>query len=124
MDTITFIASFSVISLMILLKAFDLKVKRINFLARVFERTDATLNRLINTLVLRFGYYKKVAQIFVFDFLPSLIYEGLVKMKDKVAERYYNSGNEFRGRRLLRNDGSVSSFLERLAEDRSVEKKV
>lgn len=123
MDTILFIVSFSVLVFLILVKVFDLKVKKIEFLSRFYEKGDRIINRLITFIIIKLNYYNKVLQLFFFDFLPSLVYEGLVKMKDKVAHRYYNSGNEFRGRRLLRNDGSVSSFLERLAEDRSVEKK-
>lgn len=123
MDTITFIASFSVLTSLFLLKAFDMKVRKVESLGRFFEKSDRKINSFINGLILRANYIKRVSHIFFFDFLPSLVYEGLVKMKDKVAERYYNSGNEFRGRRLLRSDGSVSSFLERLSEDRQVEKK-
>jgi hypothetical protein len=117
METILFIGSFVGLSLLIALRAFENKVGKVAFLERVFETGDTKINAFIDGAVLRYNYYKKVAQIFVFDFLPSLLYELLVKSKDYVAKRYYNAGNEFRGRRLLRNDGSVSSFLERLSED-------
>lgn len=117
METILFIGSFVLLSLLIVLRAFENKVGRVAFLEKVFIKGDSIINATIDAVVLRYTYYKKVAQIFVFDFLPSLLYEFLVKSKDYVAKRYYNAGNEFRGRRLLRNDGSVSSFLERLSED-------
>ena len=118
METIVFIASFSVLVLMIVAKAFDLKVKKIVFWQKICQRGDKMINDGINGLVIRANYFRKITHIFLFDFIPSLVYEWLSKMKDKVAERYYNSSNDFRGRRLLRTDGSVSSFLERLAEDR------
>ncbi len=95
-----------------------MKVRKIGFLTRLFEVGDRVIDGIIQGSIVRYGYYKKVSQIFLFDFLPSLLYEVLVKLKDGVARRYYNAGNEFRGRRLLRNDGSVSSFLERLSEDK------
>lgn len=117
METILFIGSFFALTFLILLRALENKMGKVAFLERIFEKGDAYINSVIDGAVLRYNYYKKVAHIFVFDFLPSLLYEFLVKSKDYVAKRYYNAGNEFRGRRLLRNDGSVSSFLERLSED-------
>jgi len=117
METILFIGSFVVLSCLVLLRTFENKVGKVVFLERIFTKGDAVINSMIDGGIMRYNYYKKVAQIFVFDFLPSLLYEFLVKSKDYVARRYYNAGNEFRGRRLLRNDGSVSSFLERLSED-------
>jgi hypothetical protein len=118
MNIIFFTFSFAVLGFLVILRVFQMKVKRIGFLTRLFEKGDDLLEKGIQGAILRFNYYKKVSQIFVFDFLPSLLYEVLVKLKDNVARRYYNAGNEFRGRRLLRNDGSVSSFLERLSEDK------
>lgn len=117
METILFIGSFVGLSILVLLRAVENKVGKISFLEKVYSTSDLKINSFIEGSILRYNYYKKVVQIFVFDFLPSLLYEFLVKSKDYVAKRYYNAGNEFRGRRLLRNDGSVSSFLERLSED-------
>ncbi len=117
METILFIGSFAILSALVILRAFENKVGKVAFLERIYRKGDAYINSAIDGGVLRYNYNKKVAHIFVFDFLPSLLYEFLVKSKDYVAKRYYNAGNEFRGRRLLRNDGSVSSFLERLSED-------
>lgn len=118
MINITFIVSFAVIVFLILLKAFQTRFGEFSFIKNTLVKTDEKLEGMMYSLVMRYNYYKKVSAIFVFDFLPSLAYEMLVKMKDGVARRYYNSGNEFRGRRVLRSDGSVSSFLERLSEDK------
>lgn len=117
METILFIGSLVGLCLLIALRAFENKMGKIDFFQNLYLKSDLKINSIIEGAILRYGYYKKVAQIFVFDFLPSLLYEILVKSKDYVAKRYYNAGNEFRGRRMLRNDGSVSSFLERLSED-------
>jgi hypothetical protein len=118
MNIIFFSGSFAVLCFLVILKVFDMKVRKIGFLTRFFGVGDRLIDGTIQGAIVRYNYYKKVSQIFLFDFLPSLLYEVLVKMKDSVARRYYNAGNEFRGRRLLRNDGSVSSFLERLSEDK------
>ena len=118
MINIIFIVSFAVIVFLILIKAIQLRFGEFGLIKNTLDKTDEKIDNMIYSLIMRYNYYKKVSAIFVFDFLPSLTYEMLVKMKDGVARRYYNSGNEFRGRRVLRSDGSVSSFLERLSEDK------
>jgi hypothetical protein len=81
-------------------------------------RGDVVIRQWIAQMVGKWNLYKKIARLFVFDFLPSYIYELLVKAKDYVSKKYYQFGTEFQGRRVLRNTGSVSFFLERLAEEK------
>lgn len=118
MTNILFIGSFLVLSSLIVLRVIENRIGGVTFLSNLFDRGDVFISNTINGFILRYNYFKKVGHIFVFDFIPSFIYEMLVKSKDYVARRYYNAGNEFRGRRLLRNDGSVSTFLERLSDDK------
>lgn len=117
MITILFIVSFVALVSLIVLRALENKYNKVNFLSNLYVKGDLLIENLISEFFLRYNYSKKVAQIFLFEFIPSLTYEFLVKSKDYVARRYYNAGNEFRGRKVLRSDGSVSSFLERLSED-------
>lgn len=117
MSTIFFIGSFIALFVMIVAKSFQIRTGNVNFISNLFKKADVLVDGLIAGYFLRFNYFKKVANLFLFDFIPSLAYEMLVKSKDYVSRRYYNAGNEFRGRRMLRSDGSVSSFLERLSED-------
>ncbi len=119
MTIITFFVSFCAIVLLVSVKVFEIKVKKINFLSNIFLRGDIKINNLIAVLVYKYNRYKKISQIFVFEFLPSYAYEILVKMKDYVSKKYYSAGDEFRGRRVLRSNGSVSFFLERLSDDKS-----
>lgn len=119
MTTILFIISMCVIGLMLVSKIFEVKVRKIHFLANLFIKGDEKIHKLIGTGVVKYNLYKKIAHFFVFEFLPSYMYEQLVKMKDHVSKKYYSYGDGFRGRRVLRSNGSVSFFLERLAEDRS-----
>ena len=118
MTLISFIVSFIVLISLIILKVIENKFGGISFLNRIFAKGDYFIGNLFQGLYLRYNYLKRVTHIFFFDFLPSLLYAFLIKSKDYVARRYYNSSNEFRGRRLLRADGSVSNFLERLSEDK------
>ena len=104
---------------MLAYKAFEIKVKKINFISSVWQRADNHVDKLIEVVVFKYNRYKKISNIFVFEFMPSYAYELLVKTKDCVSKRYYSAGDEFRGRRVLRSNGSVSFFLERLSDEKS-----
>lgn len=122
--TITlFIISMFVLAGLIASKIFEIKVRRIDFLVNLFLKGDRLIRQLGDILIFKYNRYKKIINIFIFDFLPSYLYELLVKMKDYVAKKYYNAGDNIRGRRILKSNGSVSSFLEQLSEDKTVEKK-
>lgn len=120
MVTILFFVSMFAILSMIAWKVFELKVMRIGFIVGLFQKGDALIHSIIQSLQFKYKRYEKITNIFVFDFLPSVAYEGLVKMKDYVSKKYYSAGDGFRGRRVLRTNGSVSFFLERLADDKSL----
>ena len=118
MTTILFISSMILIGVMLASKIFEIKVRRIHFLSNIFNKGDERIHRIIETGILKNNHYKKIGRIFIFEFLPSYTYEVLVRMKDHVSKRYYSAGEGFRGRRILRSNGSVSFFLERLAENK------
>ncbi len=103
---------------MIASKIFERKVRKINFLADLFLKGDERIHKLIELSVLKYNRWKHIANIFVFEFLPSYLYELLVKMKDFVSKKYYSAGDKFRGRRVLRSNGAVSFFLEQLSDDK------
>ncbi len=108
---------------MIVRKVLEEKMGKIHFFSTLFKKGDELIHKFIAVLVYKYNRYKKISHIFVFEFLPSYLYELLVKAKDYVAKKYYTAGDGFRGRRVLRSNGSVSFFLERLASERKVEKK-
>jgi hypothetical protein len=118
MTTILFVFSLFGICALLGAKVFELKVRKIDLLSQMFERGDRGIHQFIDRAVLEYNRSKKIAYLFVFEFLPSYLYEVLVQMKDFVAKKYYSMGSGFDGRRMLRSTGSVSFFLERLAEDR------
>lgn len=115
--TILFIVSFIALVSLVLFRVIENRYS-IGFLKKFYEKGDLFIESSISYMYVRYSYFIKVSQIFIFEFIPSLIYEFLVKSKDYVARRYYNQANEFRGRRMLRNDGSVSAFLEQLSGDK------
>lgn len=118
MTTIIFLVSLIVLVGLVSSKVFERKVKKIHFISNTFAKGDEKIHKLIDLLVYKYNRYKKISNIFVFEFLPSYLYEVLVKSKDYVAKKYYTAGDSFRGRRVLKSNGSVSFFLERLSEDK------
>jgi len=114
-----FTVSLCVMILMILVKIFQNHVFQIHFLSKLSLKGDEKIQDIIALFVGKYNLYKKIAHLFIFDFLPSYIYEILGKLKDYVARKYYLASSGIRGRRVLRDSGSVSFFLERLAEDKS-----
>jgi len=107
------------IALMIGWKFFEIKVRKVHLVSNLLEKGDEMIHTGIAKTSLAYKRYRKIANIFVFEFLPSYIYELLVRLKDFVAKEYYKAGDELRGRRILRQNGSVSFFLERLSENKS-----
>jgi hypothetical protein len=119
MTTILFIISLIGLFALIGSKIFELKVRKIHFTSKMFVKGDLKIHQTMDFIISKYHLYKKIASLFLFDFLPSYLYEILVKLKDYVAKKYYSTSDGFRGRRILRSNGSVSSFLERLAEKRT-----
>jgi len=114
---ILFYVSLFVISLMLGSKIFEIKVRKINSLVSFCNRGDAKIHSWVEQAFSRYNRFKKIAHIFVFEFLPSYAYELSVKLKDFIAKKYYEMGDKFRGRRILRDNGSVSAFLQRISDD-------
>ena len=119
MTTILFFVSLFVLTTLVGSKVFETKVRKINSLSNLFAKGDEKIHKLIDLGVFKYNRYKKIAHIFMFEFIPSYAYEILVKMKDYVSKKYYSSADGFRGRRVLRTNGSVSFFLERLSDDKT-----
>ena len=119
MNIVLFFVSMFVLALLLLYKAFEIKVRRIHLVADTFKLADDKIHKFIELCMAKYNHYKKVVAIFFSEFLPSYMYELLIKTKDYVSKKYYSAGDEFRGRRMLRSNGSVSFFLERLAEEKA-----
>lgn len=118
MTTIIFFVSLFGLLLVAMLRAYQLKVGEIKFLEGLYLKGDLFLNDAIDWAIFKYNRWKKISHIFVFEFIPSLLYENLVRAKDFVSKKYYENGDKFRGRRVLRSHGSVSFFLGRLSEEK------
>ena len=117
MTIILFIFSLLVLVALVASRLFALKVREIDFLAHHYRKGDHKIRQFIELAVAKYHLWMHIAHIFIFEFLPAYLYELLVKTKDYVAKKYYETGDGFRGRRVLKSSGSVSFFLERLSEE-------
>ena len=116
MTIILFLLSLFVLCALVGSKIYEMRVRKINFLADVFIKGDNKIHDVLEMAISKYHRYRQVARIFVSEFLPSYAYEMTVRLKDYVSRKYYTAGDGFRGRRVLRTNGSVSFFLERLSE--------
>ncbi len=113
---ILFVVSLIVLFVMLASKVWEIKVRRINILAEVYTKADKQIHIWIGRMIYNYHRQRKIVHIFFFDFLPSYIYKLLVKLKDYLAKYYYSTNNQFRGKRMLREGGSVSAFLQNISD--------
>lgn len=116
MTIIMFIVSLIVLCAMLGSKIFEIKVRKIEKLSVLFTNGDQKIHQFIEWSHIKYAWYRKILLIFIFDFLHAFAYEMVCKLKDFIAKRYYSMGDQFRGRRVLRNNGSVSSFLQNITD--------
>lgn len=119
MTTIIFFVSFFALLLLGAFRAYQMKMGPVKSVTDFYTRCDLYLNKMIESIFYKYKRWSNISHIFFFEFLPSLVYEVLVKSKDFVSRKYYENGDRFRGRRALRSHGSVSFFLGRLSEEKT-----
>jgi hypothetical protein len=118
MTTTIFISSFIALLAMIGTKMIEQKLGSFPLWTRLVSRTDEVVHDIMSRLVGKYQLWKKIVYLFVFNFLPSYAYELLVKMKDYVYKKYYESQSKLKGnKRMLRTNGSVSSFLQEISAE-------
>jgi hypothetical protein len=122
MTTTIFISSFVALIAMIGSKMVEIRLGKFPFWTNSIARVDEKFHSWSDSLAKKYSLWKKIAHLFVFEFLPSYTYELLVKMKDYVYKKYYLSSANLKGnRRMLRSNGSVSSFLQNITEKKEGE---
>ena len=79
---------------------------------------DQTVHRLITMVTKKYQLYKKIAFLFLFEFLPAYAYRKTIELKDYVYKKYYTSQINLKGnKKMLRSNGSVSEFLQNISKD-------
>lgn len=125
MTIILFLISLFVICGLIVSKIFEIKFQKTHFLTNVFIEGDKQIHHILDEALFKYNRSRKIIDIFIFEFLPSYLYEILFKVKNHVSDKYHKAKEDFRGRKILKNDGAVSFFLKRLAEEKTkIEKKL
>ncbi|MHB1316441.1 MAG: hypothetical protein ACYCZW_01115 [Minisyncoccota bacterium] len=118
MTTTLFISSLAVLIAMIGTKMIEQKLGHFPLWTRLVSKTDERVHRIVDWIIIKYQLWKKIAYLFVFNFLPAYAYELLIKMKDYVYKRYYESQSKLKGnKRMLRTNGSVSSFLQEISTE-------
>ena len=90
----------------------------ISWWARLISRADARIHYWMRWVEGKYVLYKKIASIFVFEFLPAYLFEQVVKLKDYLYKKYHTSRTNLKGeKRMLRSTGSVSEFLQSISKE-------
>lgn len=123
MTTTFFIGSFIAICAMIGAKILESYTGKVSVISVFFDRTDNLIYRFIDLSIYKYNRWKKISKIFLFEFLPVYIYEQAAKLKNYMAKKYYMTGDELRGKKNLRNTGSVSGFLKNITDGAEANKR-
>lgn len=125
MTTTIFISSFLALGAMIGTKMIEQKLGSFPLWTNLVSKTDEQVHQWMGVLIAKYQLWKKIAYLFIFNFLPSYAYELLIKMKDYVYKKYYESQSKLKGnKRMLRANGSVSSFLQEISAEPKKEEEV
>ncbi len=118
--TILFFSSFAVMVSMILFKGLELKLAFVSNTMKFFDNKAHQFRLYVEKKV---KLYKKIAYLFIFDFIPAYLYEKSVSLKDYLYKKYYESAVSLKGnRKILKSSGSVSSFLQEIKLEKPDEK--
>jgi hypothetical protein len=120
---VVFITSLSVLIFMVFFKYLALSQNKEVFWSRFLHFADSQVHRFTHFFESKYRLYKKIFYLFTFEFLPSFFYEKTVKLKDYIAKRYYASADSLKGnKKMLRTNGSVSSFLQSINKEENITK--
>jgi hypothetical protein len=113
-----FYISFSCITVMLGIKLIEKHRGEISWWASLIDRADARIHRFLRMLEGKYRLWKKISGIFIFEFLPAYLFEQVVKLKDYLYKKYHTSAGSLKGeKRMLRNTGSVSEFLQSISKE-------
>jgi hypothetical protein len=112
MTILFFISLFGLIILFVS-KSIEINKGNVLFWTEIIKKADLKVHNFKKLLERKIGLYKKIAHLFVFEFLPSYLYENVSKFKDFIYKKYYESTLSLKGnKKVLRSNGSVSAFLQ------------
>jgi hypothetical protein len=108
---------------MLSFKVVEEKLGGVHWWSRFIDSADKKIHQYIFIAGQKYRLWKKIASLFVFDFLPAYLYHQSTKLKDYLYKKYYASQSNLMGsKRMLRGNGSVSEFLQNISKDDVVSK--
>ena len=94
------------------------RLGKFHWWSRIASWGDQKVHNIIHIVTEKYRFYKKVATIFIFEFLPAYAYRKLIELKDYVYKKYYLSASNLKGeKRMLRSSGTVSEFLQKISKE-------
>jgi hypothetical protein len=120
---IVFASSLSIASILLILKAIELRFSRKNILLRFISRFDAKVLSILE--VLRFRFFQLIQTVRYVLMVKSLeVFRDLFfRVEHRVMNEYRLRQENMMGRRDIINKGSVSFYLKKIAEDKGVGEK-
>lgn len=113
-----FASSLSVVSLLVLIKAIELKYNKRNFLLRLISKIDNKVVSLVSMLQYRSLQFIQSIRYIVLVHSKVVIREFIDQVQLKIINEYQNRQEVIMGRKSIVNKGSVSFYLKKIAENK------
>lgn len=120
---IVFASSLSIASILLILKAIELRFSRRNILLRFVSRFDAKVLSILE--ILRFRFFQLIQTVRYVLMVKSVeMFKDLFfKVEHRLISEYRVRQENMMGRRNIINKGSVSFYLKKIAEDKVIGEK-
>lgn len=120
---IVFASSLSIASILLILKAIELRFSRRNILLRFVSRFDAKVLSILE--ILRFRFFQLIQTVRYVLMVKSVeMFKDLFfKVEHRLMNEYRVRQENMMGRRNIINKGSVSFYLKKIAEDKVIGEK-
>jgi hypothetical protein len=116
-----FISSFAAITFMLASKLAEARFGEFHWWSKMASWGDQKVHGVMTVVVQKYQLYRKIAYIFIFEFLPAIAYHKTIELKDYLHKKYYTSSVSLRGeKRMLRSSGSVSEFLQNIKKEETI----
>ncbi len=104
---------------LVLLKAFEIKFGRKNFILRSISALDSGSSSLIGSLKFRTLQFIQTVRYIVIVRIREMVNEYILGLQERIAKEYHIQQETLMGRRNLSSKGSVSFYLKRITENKS-----
>jgi hypothetical protein len=115
---VVFASSLSVASILVTVKALELKFGKRNFFLQLVSKLDSAVVSFLASIKFRsFQLIQSIRYIFLVQ-IRMLSKEIFLRVQAKIADEYKMSQSAIMGRKDITNRGSVSFYLKKISENR------